>query len=154
MGKSIRVKTLEEFERFKKIIFDESISPYLFRDVHTTKTNSENIKEEDLMKDMFCYLFEEDGKDIGMAAGYLLKPINKMIVDVGVLPEYYGKFTKEYVSECLKEFYSYTENKGVEIWGYVKEQNKRCLKFSEKMGFEVFKLIYGNYILRYNYEWN
>lgn len=153
MGRfSLRARTLEEFERFKKVIFDERIAPFLFKDLRKTKLNSEHIKEEDLNDNMVCYVFVEDDKDIGIAAGYLLRPIRKMIVDIGVLPDYYGKFTKDYIDECLKDFYSDEKNKGIEIYGYVKEQNKRCLKFSEKIGFEVFRLVYGNYILRLNYE--
>lgn len=153
MGRlSLRVKTLEEFERFKKIAFDEEIAPYLFKDIKQTKLNSEYIKEKDLQNDMVHYILLDNDNDVGIAAGYLLKPINKMIVDIGVLPEHRGNFTKESINEVLNDFYSDDKNKDIQIYGYVRKENERCLKFSKKVGFKIFKVINDNYILRLTHE--
>lgn len=153
MGRfSLRVKTLEEFERFKKIVFEDEIAKYLFRDVLESKLNSSYVKEKDLNDDFICYLITKDNHDIGIAAGHLFRSINKMVVDIGILPEWRGKFSKEAVDEVLKDFYSDINNKKIEILAYVKKENERSLKFSKKFGFELFKKVNGNSILRFKNE--
>lgn len=146
-GFSLRVKTDEEYERFKSVLFNEEIGNVLLTNLDIVKENSERLKNKNLL----CYLFTDGETDFGLAAGHIFPALRKGVLDVGAISGYRGKIVKEAAIHALKDFFS--EYGEYDLFCQVRYDNKKSLLFSNSVGLKIFRKINGNYILRFDYGW-
>ena len=144
-GLSLRVTSDDEYDRFKKILFDTEIATFLLTNLKEAQENHNKLKNDNLI----CYLFRHDDKDIGIAAALIFPLINKCILDVGALKEYRGRLVKDCAVDAIKDFLDNYD--GYELFSYVRSNNKKSLYFSQNVGLKILRKVNDNYILRFDY---
>lgn len=136
-------------KRVLKIALSEEIRGFIFPN-GTDFSTITKVPMNDNFKAFI--LLNEKGEDIGLAAFLFFDLIKKGVCDLGCLKEHRGKDFKKAFQDCILNFYR--EKNEPELFGFIREENKKSLYFAFSIGAKLFKKINGNYILKFEVKDN
>lgn len=143
MGRfSLKVTNDSHVKRFMELLCHNDIAENLIKDIELVKNNIDVIKTPLY----YCSILSNENNDIGIGAIRIFKKINKACIDVGILKKYRGKDAYKACKEGLENFFM--EYPDIELYSFVKKNNKPSLLFSNKLGLKIYNKAFGHYLLR------